>query len=159
MPRGGARVRAGRKPKGEHPSGAAVVPFGRGRGGVGRGSAPPAPLVLGVLPDGDLREPPGYLTPPQAHFWRHLAPLAVELGTLTPHTAMGFGELCEQLALKRELAAQPAAPATTRLVLQLSQRIDVSLGRFRLTGDGRAAAAPTAADAAPANPWARVRGS
>lgn len=150
MPRGGARVGAGRPRK----TPAVVV----GMDGA-RFTAPPMPPPS----DSPLLEPPADLAKPLQAIWRDLAPLAVQQQTLVAATTAGFRELCEQLHLKRELAralhkhgaASAEADRVLKQYVKVALRVDGTLARFRLTGMGKpepaAAVRPKAA-----NPWAQV---
>lgn len=90
MPKGGARVGAGRKPK----DAAAVVQM--------PGTAPAT--VVAALPM-HLFEPPEDVTTDEDRTWRAYAPAAVANGTLTDATAPGFRYLCELTVRYRALAA------------------------------------------------------
>lgn len=131
---------------------------------VGMDGAPRAAAAL-VPADSPLIEPPVDLTKPLQAIWRELAPLAIQQQTLVPATVPGFRELCEQLHLKRALAkglakhgaASAEADRILKAYVRLAQRLDGTLGRFRLIGIGKpepaAAAKPKAS-----NPWASVAG-
>lgn len=87
MPRGGARVGAGRKPK-------------------TRGAMPSAPASNVVVFDGGRAEaisktPPKDLPADQQEFWRMYAPLALQNRTLTAQTVPAFRLLCELEAEKK----------------------------------------------------------
>lgn len=163
MPRGGARVGAGRKPTRRRP--AVVLGMdGNRRDLFATASAPGEPSPAAVpQQESELLQPPSDLTPAQQDLWRRWAPLAVEQRTLVPATVPGFRELCEQLALKQTLARRighlgagsERAAGRLGLYVKLAQRLDSSLARFKLTGFGKpdttARARPSAA-----NPWAQV---
>ena len=161
MPRGGARVGAGQKPK----------------------HGKPAPFVPGLIDggrSGDVSErPPDDL--PEAHqaFWRTYAGSAIALGTLTPQTVGSFRLLCELESEKaatlktidrdgrtyikcvvdgagnehQELKAHPLTSAYR----QLAKQVDALMARFMLAPFGKPApgAKPKKAQGAP-NPWARI---
>lgn len=82
---GGARVGAGRKPKGER---AAVVLGMDGSRLSGTQALP------GVTAADALLEPPKDLPREARLYWRRWAPLAIAQRTLVPEKVPGFGELC-----------------------------------------------------------------
>jgi len=157
---------AGRKPK-VRP---AVV---LGMNGVRREDSPP----VGVQPQSpvpssatsvldDLTTPPHDLTEAQQAFWRTYAGHAIDLGTLVPATVAGFRELCEQFALKQAIAQRieklkatsKRAETHLRTYVRLSQRVDSTLARFKLTSFGKPAdgAIGGLIKQAPVNPFAAV---
>ncbi len=170
MPRGGARVGAGRKPKTPRkpPKTGALVAFDGGRVG-GDGETPPA--LSG--------EPPETLPADEQAFWRAYAPLAIAAGTLTPQTAGSFRLLCELDAEKRatketmdrdgrtyikvtvdgagqehqELKAHPLTSAYR----QLAQRVEALMARFLLAPFGKPVAGG-AKKSTTVNPWASIAG-
>lgn len=162
MPRGGARVGAGRKPK--EPKPAVVL----GMDGVRLDSvaAPTAAAASSSTVDGLVKAPKD-LTPKQREVWKTWAPRAIEQRTLVPATVAGFSELCEQMVLKNEIAAAIDKAGVShydsdRLLKRyapLAQRVDASLARFKLTGFGKAAdGAAKRSSASTASPWAKVAG-
>jgi hypothetical protein len=118
---------------------------------------PPAVLPSSI-------EVPGHgAIPSPQDFWRQWAPLALEQRTLVPATVPGFSELCELASFKAEVAARlrkfgsqgKEGDARQKQYAKLSQRVDATLGRFKLTAfarpaDGSAAKKPAA------NPFAVV---
>ncbi len=155
MARGGQRQGSGRKPGPNQ--GRKVLTL------TGRQQAVAYPIMN--LDEGEqarLLEPPAELAEEAHPIWKELAPHAVAERTLTPSTAFGFGQLCQQWVF---LAAQTqrirvlgpetkdAAPYFLNY-LKLAQRLDASLARFKLTAFGKPAVLekPKAA----ANPWAAV---
>lgn len=154
MPRGGQRVGAGRKPKGYR----VVVPM------VGH-RAPVRP----ELPPVDTGERAGLLKAPEdlpedvRKVWHHWAEHAIAERTLTTSTAAGFRQFCQQWAYLDSVVAKIAhlgantteAAPYLRLFLNLSQRLDGSMARFKLTALGKPAVSdkPKAA----ANPWAALK--
>ena len=156
MPRGGARVGAGRKP---------TRPFSI----VERpddAKEPPATQETASL----LAVPPADLPPEQRDFWHRYAALAIERRTLTPHTVPAFLLLCEleaeKQAVKRtidkdgrtyikvtvdgsgqeheELKAHPLKTDYSRLAKQVT---DLML-KFMLSPFGKPTAAPVKTTAA-----------
>lgn len=98
MPRGGARIGAGRKPKPrpadvlQHPSSAlptrsAIVP----------------PTTNGVSPVEEF-DAPDDLTPEERHVWLKQAPHAFKQRTLTRASAMAFERYCKVVVLERNEA-------------------------------------------------------
>jgi phage terminase small subunit len=161
MPRGGARVGSGRKPKDGK-----AIPF--------------APAAV----DGGRAEeispvPPADLPMEQQDFWRTYAKPAIEARTLTSQTVGAFRLLCELDAEKQatkatidrdgrtyikawtdssgqehqELKAHPLTSAYR----QLAQRVEALMGRFGLAPFGKPVAEKPQRGRA-ANPWARIVG-
>jgi hypothetical protein len=144
MPRGGARVGAGRKPK---PRAAVVL----GMDGVrrefgGLSAADGAPVDQEVA----LRVPPDDLPKAQQAFWSAWAPLALSKQTLVPEHVPGFRTLCrvawvasvmEQRLAKVGPASAEAESLLNRYV-KVEQRLDAMMQRFGLTGMGKAATSP-----------------
>jgi hypothetical protein len=111
------------------------------------GSAP------GVLP-GERGQPvpmPEGLPAEVAAVWVRLAPLALAEGTLAPTTAYAFELLCKGVVLEAQLAADADRRGGTDH-RGIWARLEVSLGRFRLTADGQ----PLAAGAAPVRPLSEL---
>lgn len=164
MPRGGARVGAGRKKK---------------RLSDEELSSPPP--VLSVIDGGKSKDdsavtahvspvPPKDLPEDQRDFWRRYAGLAIEARTLTPRTVAAFRLLCELEAEKQatkatldrdgrtyikafcdssgqehqELKAHPL----TGSYRQLAQRVEALLARFGLAPFGKAIGPATTKSAA-----------
>jgi terminase small subunit-like protein len=144
MPRGGARVGAGRKPiaKRRRAIPTNVVPIEGGRANE-----------LSRTPPADLPED-------QHAFWRMYAPLAMDAGTLTRQTEGAFRLLCELDAEKRatretiakdgrttmgittdvtssEQHVQIKAHPLTSAYRQLAQRVETLMGRFALAPFGK----------------------
>lgn len=158
MPRGGRRVGAGRKPSGRR----AIV---LGMDGVRRDNEPGLAVEPRDTPqEAGLIDPPADLSPAQQEFWRRWAPFAIEQRTLIPATVAGFRELCEQFALKQVLARRihalgagsEKAASRLRAYVQLAQRLDSTLARFKLTSFGKPADNAGRARQTAANPWAQV---
>lgn len=113
-----------------------------------------------------IAEPPADMTEKQRAFWSRYAIEAINQGTLIPASVAGFRELCEQYAFKEDIAARidklrptsKRAEALLRVYIRLAQRVDASLGRFKLTAFGKAADGGVGgvATPVPANPWAKV---
>lgn len=111
-----------------------------------------------------LREPPAELVGAGAEFWRLWAGHAITERTLSPATAAGFRELCEQAALTAAIHAKiqklkpdnKKADPYLKTYIKLSQRLDASLARFKLTAFGKPAVSDKPKPAA--NPWAQVAG-
>lgn len=111
----------------------------------------------------ELVEPPADLTPaPAQAYWRTWAPHACDERTLTPSTAAGFRELCQQAAYLQMLAKRiehlgpdtKEAAAYWKPYTSLAQRVDSSLARFKLTAFGKPAAAEQ--KKAAVNPFAQL---
>jgi hypothetical protein len=108
---------------------------------VAKPESDPQPLGAVVRPKG--------LSDEDKAVWDELAPLAMELGTLTPATAMAFADLCGYIVLERKLRAAPLAVAGPDHRGMMA-RVEVARARFRLTGDGKL---PTAQET-PKDEWA-----
>lgn len=167
MPRGGARVGAGRKPK--------------------TSRTPKEPARLVAIDGGKAAEPPAVSVEPPAdlpkdehEFWRAYAALAIAAGTLTPQTVGSFRLLCELDAEKRatketldkdgrtyikvtvdgagqehqELKAHPL----TGPYRQLAQRVEALMARFLLAPFGKPVAG-AAKKSTVVNPWAQIAGA
>lgn len=148
MPRGGARVGAGRKPK--------------NRGGKSAaGSSRPSFVAIdgGRAEDAVTVAPAADLPEDQQDFWRRYAARAIDAGTLTIQTTAAFRLLCELDAEKRatketidrdgrtylkafvdssgqehqELRAHPL----TSSYRQLAQRVEALMARFQLAPFGK----------------------
>jgi hypothetical protein len=160
MPRGGARVGAGRKPNAAKQN----VVDARARfsdapasGLPALGAAPPVPADAATL----LEPPPG-VSEPEAIAWRALAPHAIAQQTLVAATRVGFRELVEQLVMKQTIADSiakvgadhPGVDGLLRHYAKLAQRLDATLARFRLTGSGKPEAAAARKAPASPSPWA-----
>lgn len=153
MGRGGSRNGAGRKPGTKN-----AMP---GLPKIHRFPTPsiPAPKVESGSP---LLEPPDDIETAAQEVWRKYAGHALGERTLTDATATGFREFCQQWVYVRELdktiqrlgAGTKEAEPYFRTYLKLSQRLDSSLARFKLTAFGKPAA-PEKPKAA-VNPWAQV---
>jgi hypothetical protein len=180
MPRGGARVGAGRKKE------LGVVLNMDGQRRPAAESAMPAALdatttptataaaassssSAAELPPGALELPPSDLRADAKKVWLRYAPFAVQQGTLIPSTVGGFRQFCKAMALAETLlkAIHRKGPGTSdaesslRLYIRLDQRVDAMMGRFKLTAFGKPADSSFAGARSPAaatNPWARVAG-
>lgn len=129
---GGKRPGSGRKPKdpalraldGNAGHRSKVVPHP---------SAPPPPVPLPKLDESDA---PDELTFEQRAVWLELAPYAMQNGTLTEATSLGFRLLCKNVALERMYSASvmDRGGANHR---GLIQRIDAELLRFNLAPCGK----------------------
>lgn len=127
---------------------------------------PPSPAPLMAVIDSALAEPPADLTPVEQEFWRQYAPAAIEQRTLIAPTVAGFRELCQLAAFKATLARKihrlgagsPKADAALRHYVKLSQRLDATLARYKLTGFGKPEQQARPAGASATNPWAQVAG-
>lgn len=160
MPRGGARVGAGRKPSKPRPFQPTIVSGGK----------PPAESDISQIPPEDLPAE-------QRDFWHRYAGLAIEKRTLTMHTAAAFRLLCELDAEKRatkqqidrdgrtftkitidvtsseqhtEIKAHPLMTAYGRL----SKHVEALMARFGLAPFGKAE--QTLPKRQAVNPWAKV---
>ena len=109
-----------------------------------------------------LREPPDDLGPDTARaIWRAQSPRALHQLTLTDDTAGAFARLCEQWSeadrIYRELRRAKPDSAKYRsgikVWLALQQRLDASLGRFRLTAYGKPVLEPKQAPKHETNPF------
>lgn len=145
MPKGGFRIGAGRKPTGS------VV--------AGKFLAAPPPVVT-LEEAADLQQPPEALSAGAKAWWGKWAGRALVERTLTPSTAAGFAQLCEQGAYLDAVAARidqigagtQEAGGYLVTYMKLAARLDASLHRFRLTAEGK----PMAEKAKAANPWVAV---
>lgn len=163
MPRGGARVGAGRparqRPRrGELPK---VVPIDGGRAGE-----------LTATPPTDLPED-------QQDFWRRNARLAIDAGTLTLQTEPAFRLLCELDAEKRATKAQIEKDGRTTVGIttdvtsseqhvqikahpltssyrQLAQRVEALMARFGLAPLGKPVAGGGGKKKTVLSPWASI---
>lgn len=155
MPRGGARIGSGPKPRRFAPA-----------------------VIAGGRADDMSPTPPDDLPEDQRAFWRVYAPAAIEAHTLTPQTVGAFRLLCELDAEKQatkavidrdgrtyekawtdssgqehvELKAHPLTTAYR----QLAQRVETLMGRFGLAPFGKPVAATKREQKAKTNPWAAI---
>lgn len=119
---------------------------------------PLPPAVSGDERDA-LLVPPADLLPPAQACWTAQASHAIAERTLTPATAAGFRQCCEQWALVADVlarihvlgAATTEADPYLKTYVRLAQRLDASLARFKLTAFGKPAT--TDKPKAVANPW------
>ena len=165
---GGARIGGGQKPKAGRPRREPeAVPPGVLRAITGGVREAPA-----AEPErSPLEVPPKDLTKAGRAIWASLAPQAVKRGTLVEATVEGFRELVELRVMRDGLRSAiprqpggvggPRAMQLRRQVLQMTQRIDQMLGRFKLTSFGKPdedlAAGPSKKAAERAvNPWEAV---
>jgi phage terminase small subunit len=159
MGSGGARPGAGRKPNPKDGDGRNVLAMPERRAAV--------PPQIPVLDDADkqaLLEAPAELPVDAQPVWKRWASHAIAERTLTPATAAGFRQFCEQWAYLEKLAAKinhlgadtKEAAGYLLNYLKLAQRVVSSMARFKLTAFGKPAVSdkPKAA----ANPWAQVVG-
>lgn len=155
MPRGGARVGAGRKPKG--------TPRVLGLDGLPKWpSRVPLPPALAPEEKAELLQPPDDLPEHIRECWKELAPHAIEQRTLTPATEAGFVELCIRLsnvrAMDKRIAhlgiqSQDALPYLKERRGQAAQ-LGISLKDFKLTAFGKPATSEKPKPAA--NPWEAI---
>lgn len=106
-------------------------------------------------------KPPTTLSAAALSVWKELAPFASAQKTLTPEHAMAFSDLCEAVAMRREMAAQIALDGLMVNVFELDEdgtrrsigqpvkhpllaeergyrlRVEAGYGRFRLSPDGK----------------------
>lgn len=151
MARGGTRVGAGRKPE---PDKGKVVR-------MPQASPTVSPAVSPEEIDA-LLEPPTDLDEGGKACWVAHAKYAIAERTLTPATAAGFRQFCQQWAYVQALAqridvlgpASKEASAYIRDFVKLSQRLDGSLARFKLTAFGKPVTSDKPKPAA--NPWAQA---
>lgn len=113
MPRGGARVGAGRKPKG-----ASILSLHGGR--VRSGGKVPSTVSNAPLPS---VKSPEDLPSEHQKVWNELAPHARAARTLTVGTAAAFRDLCEAIVLKRMMLAEILADGLTgnKVTLQMDE--------------------------------------
>lgn len=132
---GGRRVGSGRKAKSKP---ATVIPF----------NGPQGAAAIDADDYGTLVKPPDDLVDEVARqFWETYAPHALAERTLAMTTVAGFRQLAEMWAYDRRLTdriqvlgpASREAEGPMRTWLRLSQRIDASLARFKLTAFGKPA--------------------
>lgn len=161
MPRGGARVGAGRKPNGERAIRQRVVAMP----GI---QMPPAwAASSGAVPasgvsNSALNQPPEGVVEPAASVWRALAPWAIEQSTLIDATVAGFRELCDQFVIKQALwdhlqtlgIASAEGDRILKRYEKIAQRVDASLARYRLTSFGKAIDQSGKKKPEAQNPWA-----
>lgn len=144
---GGARVGSGRKRR--DPKGAWLA-----------GGKRPGPRAVPSVSPGEHASAPGpTVTRPKGlsiedgAVWDELAPLALEIGTLTVATSMAFADLCAFIVLERKLRLSPlgcAGPDHRGMIA----RVEAGRARFRLIADGKAPAAEE-----PKDEWAEFDGS
>src|SRR5262252_2500060 len=136
MPRGGARVGAGRKPK----DGALAALHGhRAR----RLVEPPPPAADEAPPE--HVDPPQTLLGPALEVWQALAPHARAERTLTSKTAAAFELLCRAVVIERELGASERDRGGSNH-RGMMQRVEAGFSRFRLAPTGKAAPPPKPVD-------------
>lgn len=127
MPRGGARVGAGRKPKAGH-----LRSFD---GGAGKRKAPGVvePAATAEITEFDA---PNDLTLEERRVWMELAPHAFKKRTLTPATSLAFCLLCRNVLLERQYAqsVNDRGGANHRGMIQ---RVDNELAAFDLRPIGK----------------------
>lgn len=129
MPRGGARLGSGRKPKTALERELTGNPGRRGRvlPGPGAGDLP----VTAVI---ERFDPPVDLPSEERLVWDVLAPHAFDNRTLTRATEMSFRLLCRNVVIERALALVGAGTANHRGMIQ---RVDAELLRFCLSPFGK----------------------
>lgn len=169
MPRGGARVGAGRKP---HKRKGIVLQMDGARREPPAAADPvePSPAVAALVDVDELAIAPEDLTPAEKAVWCSYAPLAIDQQTLTPATAVGFRELCTVAVLTHaiaesiELARTPGKDTEQRsaigdglkLYTKYAQRLDGLLARFKLTAFGKPVDGAGKRQQPAANSWADV---
>jgi hypothetical protein len=146
MPRGGARFGAGRKRKERaldwlHGYPGKTTP----KAAQSAPSAAEQPLPVVNCPEDVEGE--------DRRVWLELAPLAVELRTLTPATAQAFADLCAYIVLERRMRAAPLAVGGADHRGMVG-RIEMLRARFRLVPDGK----PVPAPAVPKDEWGEFDG-
>lgn len=165
MPRGGARVGAGRPRKD------AAAKWLGGNAGKRKATDAPRSQPTPLLPA------PADVPAAQAAVWAQLAPHACQARTLVAGTAQAFADLCEAIVLKRMMLAEILADGLTgtKVTLQMDetggglqsvekkahallsqyramvQRVDVGMKSFRLSPMGKELALPAEA---PKDEWA-----
>ena len=145
MPRGGARVGAGRPPKtdGERWLG--------GDAGKRNGANPPAPAP--PAPPLKLMPAPAGMPLGQAAVWNEFAPQACAQRTLSEQTAGAFGLLCKQVLLERRMfdaieadGVQSIDRTAAHVLLTqyrgMMQRVESGMQRFMLTPMGKPLSVP-----------------
>lgn len=178
MPRGGARVGSGRKPKARN--GVVVAAITRFTPTVVDGGKVEESAEESKGESNSLSIPPADLPAEQRDFWHRYAQSAIEQGTLTTHTVAGFRLLCGDSAKLSAWERQIAKDGETYLKItidgsgqehqevkahpllapsiRLSQRVDAGLGRFKITANGKPEAG-TGRRKPAANPWASIAGA
>lgn len=130
MPRGGARVGAGRKKLSE-----ADRELGGNAGHRARVLSPafaaapqaePAPVVSAATV-----EPPANLTPEERKVWAELAPLAIAARTLTRRKVFAFRMLCQHVVLEQRYATSVKDAGGTNH-RGMIQRVEAALDAFGL---------------------------
>jgi hypothetical protein len=118
-----------------------------------RGKTPPDVPKVAEIVGGPVERPTALLKKDALEVWDALAPLAVELRTLTPATAYAFAWLCRTLVLERALAKASATVGgpNHRGVMQ---RLEGLMARFRILPDGK----PVVIAEAPADAWSEFDG-
>lgn len=151
MPRGGARVGSGRKPK----TAAAHIFAGTARGSH-KEAAKSAPLPAEFVHE------PASLSWEGAEVWRRLAPDAMAKRTLTAGTADDFRALCEMtvemwatLAARRQEGWTDQGFRLAREFRSLAQRVQDKMRGFKLSPIGKEM---DDAIAKPVDPWAEFDG-
>jgi hypothetical protein len=149
MGKGGARPGSGRKPGSKN--GIVLAHVSR--------AAMALPPALSVEEASSLLVAPSDLPAGAQACWTAHAAHALAERTLTPATAGGFRQFCEQWAFLADLssriqvlgAATKEADPYLKMYVRLSQRVDASLARFKLTAFGKPAVSEKPKPAA--NPW------
>lgn len=117
-----------------------------------RGPRPVRPVAPVEAPVAKVKRP-SHLDAEGLAVWTELAPHALELRTLTPATAMAFGDLCRAIVFERKLALSPLAAAGADHRGMMA-RVEAGRARFRLTPDGK----PVVAVEQPKDEWAEFDG-
>jgi len=154
---GGARVGAGAKPKNK--PGKVVGMDGKPRADVLPPSMQTTAAADPPAPAEGLATPPADLSERRKAFWIEWAPRAIAAGTLIDATVLGFRELSEQYVIKCDLAKAvddkaPGYVESLKLWAKVTQRVDASMARFKLTAFGKPES--TKHQKTAANPWAAV---
>ena len=137
MPRGGARIGAGRKPKDR----ATAQLHGSRERTVVRFPAPAQPPGEALAPE--PVEPPAGLPAKVLGIWRQYASHATANGTLVPATAAAFAFGCRAVLLERRLSKGPSAGGSNHRGMMV--RVEVFYRSFGLAPIGKPIAAPTKA--------------
>src|SRR3990167_7655662 len=122
MPKGGARVGSGRKPK--------TWTDARLHGSRQRSVVRfPSRSDAAAPPSGPVA-PPADIAPDAAAVWAELSPFAREARTLTAGTAAAFAMLCRAVVLERALGASRDAGQSSHRGMM--QRVEAGFVRFSL---------------------------
>jgi len=140
MPKGGARIGAGRKPK---EATLAALHGHRPRPLVEDAARPPEPPLESTPPPEPV-DPPAGLPAAVLKVWGELAPFALAERTLTRATVAAFEMLCRCVVLERKLSRGEARGGSNHRGMM--QRVEAGFTRFRLAPSGKPTPAPKPAD-------------